>query len=92
MSPGISCGMPQAYLAVNTSTDFDRLCALDVLGFPGTPAGDQGDVYAKFKEQLTRAPEGWYETALPWKGSHPELPDNRDGSLRRLNSLTRKLR
>ena len=92
MSPGINSGMSQAYLAVNTSTDFDRLCALDVLGLPDTPAGDQGDVYAEFKEQLTRAPEGWYETALPWKGNHPELPNNCDGNLRRLNSLTRKLR
>ena len=92
MSPGANSGMSQAYLAVNTSTDFERLCALDVLGLPDTPAGDQGDVYSEFKEQLTRSPQGWYETALPWKGSHPELPNNYDGSLRRLNSLTRKLR
>ena len=74
MSPGPNSGMSQAYLAVNTSTDFERLCALDVLGLPDTPAGDQGDVYSEFKEQLTRSPQGWYETALPWKGSHPELP------------------
>ena len=33
-----------AYLAVNTSTDFDRLFAPVVLGLPDTPAGDQGDL------------------------------------------------
>ena len=31
------------YLAVNTSTDFDRLFAPVVLGLRDTPAGDQGD-------------------------------------------------
>ena len=77
-----------AYLAINTSTDFDQLCALEGLGLPDTAAGDQGDVYAEFKEQLMRAPEGWYETALPWKVNHPELPNNRDESIHRSNLLT----
>ena len=45
----------------------------------------------KFKEQLQRSPEGWYETGLPWRGNHPELPTNKQGSIRRLSSLTRKL-
>ena len=43
-------------------------------------------------KQSTRAPEGWYKTALPWNGNHPELPNNRDESRRGLNSLTRELR
>ena len=36
--------------------------------------------------------DGRYETALPWKGDHPPLPNNQNGSLLRLNSLLCKLR
>ncbi|CAB3982952.1 Hypothetical predicted protein [Paramuricea clavata] len=92
MSPGANSGMSQAYLAVNSSTDFECLCVLDVVDLPDNPAGDQGDVYSEFMEQLTRLTEGWYETALPWKGNHPELPNNYDGNIHLLNSLTCKLR
>ena len=92
MSPGADQDLSPVYLAVNSNCDFERLCALDVLGLADTPAGDQFDVYDEFKEQLTRSPEGWYETSLPWKGNCPALPNNRDGSMRRLNSLLRKLR
>ena len=34
---------------------------------------------------------GWYETGLPWKGNHPPLPSNKQGIVRRLDSLMRKL-
>ena len=54
--------------------------------------GDQSAVYDEFKEQLVRSPEGWYETGMLWKGNCPDLPNNRKGSLRRLNTLVRKLR
>ena len=56
------------------------------------PGHDQNEVYAEFREQLVRDEEGWYETALPWKGNHPSLPTNRSGSLRRLANLQRKLK
>ena len=68
------------------------MCALDVLGLADPETGDQSAVYNEFKEQLVRSPEGWYETGLPWKGNCPPLPNNREGSLRRLNALVRKLR
>ena len=48
-------------------------------------------VYDEFKAQLRRNKEGWYETGLPWKGNRPPLPNNMEGSLRRLASLVRKL-
>ena len=92
MSPSVDSSSLQAYLAINSSTDYERLCALDVLELADTPTGDQGDVYVEFKEQLTRSSDGWYESALPWKGNHPELPNNYDGSICRLHSLVRKLR
>ena len=46
----------------------------------------------QFKEQLYRNPEGWYETGLPWKGNHSPLLNNKEGSLKRLETLVNKLR
>lgn len=71
--------------------DYKELCHLDVLGLSDTLPNDQSSVYAEFKEQLVRHEEGWYETGLPWRGNHPVLPNNKDGSLRRLASLNKKL-
>lgn len=64
---------------------------MDVLGLEDPPAEDQATVYVEFKERHKRSPEGWYETGLPWKGDRPTLPNNKAGSLRRLNNLLRKL-
>jgi hypothetical protein len=59
-----------------------------VLGLKDTSPGSQENVYEEFQEQLTRSHEGWYQTGLPWKASHPPLQNNEVGSLKRLNSLT----
>ena len=92
MSPGAGTDISSVYLAVNSTADYERLCALDVLGLAETPTWDQGDVYDEFKEQLSRSPEGWYETTLLWKWNHLPLPNNYEGSIHRLNTLVRKLR
>ena len=65
---------------------------MDVLGLADKPQDDQSEVYSEFKEQLHRDQSGWYETGLPWKGGHPPIPTNEQGSLRRLESLQRKLK
>ena len=44
-----------------------------------------------FEGRLTRLPEAGYETTLLWKANEPELPSNKEGSLKRLQSLNRKL-
>ena len=62
-----------------------------MLGLEDKPDGDQSTVYDKFKEQLVRSKGGWYETKLPWKANHPELPNNKEGSLGCLNSLVKRL-
>ncbi len=93
MAPGDEVDLTAGFLAVNTATDYDRLCTLDVLGLEDSPPGDQGEVYKEFREQLTRHPvEGWYETNLTWKGNHPPLPSNRSGSLTRMKGQVSKLR
>ena len=78
-------------LTQTSQTDYEELCRLDVLGLADSSEHDQLAVYSEFKEQLVRAEEGWYETGLPWRGNHPPLPSNKQGSLRRLNSLNKKL-
>ena len=74
-----------------SQSDYEDLCKLDVLGLRDVADHDQAMVYEEFKEQLTRSQEGWYETTLPWKANHSPLPSNKEGSLKRLKNLTRKL-
>ena len=91
MSPGKEFGQSTVLLTQTSHADYEELCRLDVLGLEDAPEQDQNAVHAEFKEQLQRSSEGWYEIGLPWKGNHPELPTNKQGSLRRLTNLTKKL-
>ena len=91
MSAGKEAHMGSVYLTRTSSTDYEQLCSLDVLGLQDRPDGDQQSVYDDFKEQLRRSDEGWYETGLIWKHGHDLLPNNKQGSLRRLESLLKKL-
>ena len=91
MSPGSEFDHNTMLLMQTSQSDYEDLCRLDILGLADTPEHDQSIVHAEFKEQLQRSPEGWYETGLPWRGNHPDLPTNEQGSIRRLSSLTRKL-
>ena len=79
-------------LTQTSRIDYEEVCRLDVLGLVDKPQHDQGKVYREFREQLPRSEEGWYEVSLPWKGNHPPLPSNEQGSLRRLENLKRKLK
>lgn len=91
MSPGKEVNLSEMFITQTAAADLENLCRLDVLGLEDSPTGDQDTIYKEFQEQLVRSPEGWYETGLPWKGNHPTLPNNKSGSLRRLDSLVRKL-
>ena len=92
MSPGSETDLDSMFLAQTASNDYEELYRMDVLGLEDSPSGDQNVVYTEFLEQLTRSPEGWYETGLSWKGDHPPLPSNESGSLRRLGSLVKRLK
>ena len=91
MSPGRGIDHRNMLLTQTNHVDYDELCRLDVLGLEDTPEHDQQAVYAEFREQLTRDPEGLYETALLWKDNHPPLPNNKGGSLRRLVNVRSRL-
>ena len=92
MSPGKEFDRKTMLLTQTNQLDYEQLCRLDVLGLEDAPEHDQRVVYNEFKEQLTRNPEGWYETGLPWRGNFPTLPTNEQGSRRRLESLVTKLK
>ena len=91
MSPGREVVDSPILLTKTASTDYEQLCALDVLGLADRNENDQQTVYQDFKEQLRRNEAGWYESKLPWKGNHAPLPTNEAGSKRRLDQLIRKL-
>ena len=91
LSPGSEPNLSNMFLTQTSAVDYENLCRLDVLGLQDHPAGDQDLVYQEFKEQLVRSPNGWYETGLLWKGNHPPLPNNKHGSLKRLENLVKKL-
>ena len=91
MNPGSEFDHNTMLLTQTSQGDYEDLCRLDILGLADVPEYDQSMVHAEFKEQLQCSPEGWYETGLPWRGNYPELPTHKQGSLRHLSSLTRKL-
>ena len=91
MSSGAETNLSSVYLSRSSSTTYEELCCLDVLGLEDKPAGDQQAVYSEFQEQLVRHPEGWYESGFLWKVGHPPLPNNRTGSLWQLANLVKKL-
>lgn len=92
MSPGKEPLDLANLLRMRTShLDYKELCCLDVLDFSATPSNGEVSVYAEFKEQLVWDKDGWYETGLPWRGDHPVLPNNKEGSLCWLGSLNKRV-
>ena len=85
MSPGKELDHSKMLLTQTSYTDYEELCRLDVLGLEDRAEHDQETVHAEFREQPVRDPNGCYETGLLWKKSHPPLPSNKQGSLRRLD-------
>jgi uncharacterized protein (UPF0335 family) len=92
MSPGKEADLTEMLLTQTTPSDYENLCRLDILGLKDHPTSDQSNVYQEFKEQLVRTPDGWYETGLLWKGNHPPLANNKEGSIKRLESLETEIK
>ena len=87
MSPGSESDLTHMFLTQTSAADYEALCRLDVFGLQDHPVGNEDLVFEELKEHLTRNLEGWYETGLLWKGNHPPLPNNKHGSLKRLENL-----
>ena len=65
LSPGEESVATRVLLTQTSHIKYDELCRLDALGLGDSPQQDQREVYAEFREQLTRDEAGWYETRLP---------------------------
>ena len=92
VSPGQGVDLSQMFLTQTSSVEYEELCRMDVLGLADMPVGDQEAVYEEFKEQLSRSPDGWYQSGLPWKGDLFPNGTNKANSQRRLQTLVSKLR
>ena len=90
MSPGKEFDKDIMLLTKTSQSNYEDLCRMDVLGLRDIADHDQSMVFDEFKERLTRPPERWYETTLPWKANHAKLPSNKEVSLKRLKNLSRK--
>ena len=86
-SPGHSYMM----FAKSYQENYIDLCSLVVLALEDRAEGDQANVYQEFKEQLTKREDGRYETSLPWKANHPDLPTNYHVAKQRFQSLVNQL-
>ena len=65
LSPGREDVTNPILLTQSSTTDYEQLCVLDVLGLADSPENDQLMVFEEFKEQLELSPAGWYQTKLP---------------------------
>ena len=84
MAPGRESDIGRALFTKTSVTDYEKLCDADVLGLKESDYKHDDDVYEKFKKQLKRNKEGWYETGLVWKEGNLPLDNNTNGSLGRL--------
>ena len=92
MSGGKEQRLKPMLLTRSKEKDYEELCKLDVLGLEDNGDGEEDTVYQRFKNQLGRSEEGWYETNILWKDNCEDLSSNKSGSLARLNNLLKRLR
>ena len=79
------------HLSLNSSQDeFERICSLETLGISDMN-GKNGAFHEDFKENLQRLPDDTYSTRLPWEKDFPPLCPNKELTLARLRSTSRRL-
>ena len=92
MPPGRESNIVSALFTETSVNDYEKLYDADVLELKESHCKHDDYVYEKFKKQLTRDKEGWYETGLVWKEGNLPLGNSKNGSLGRLKSLARNLK
>ena len=80
----------KSFFLKSSQDEFNQMCSQEVLGLSDEP-DVQGLFHEDFKNQLQRLGDGTYSTRLPWKLHQSPLPSNKELTLRRLQSTTRKL-
>ena len=80
----------KGFFVKSSQKDFEQLCNVDVLGLTDPPNNDS-EFHEDFTQHLLKKEGGYYETRLPWKADHPDLPRNKELAMARLRSTTRRL-
>ena len=91
MSPARESDIVSALYTQTSISDYEKLCGTDILGLEKSHYNHDEFVFEKFKKQLNKSKEGWYETALIWRESKVPLRNSRCGSLGRMKSLLKNL-
>ena len=91
MSLGRESDVVSALYTQTSVSNYEKLCSIDILGTKQSQYNHDEFVFEKFKKQLSRSKEGWYETGLIWRENNIPLGNNKCGSLGRLRSLLKNL-
>ena len=78
MLPGRESDVSALYRQTSVS-DYEKLCSTDILGLEENHYNHDEFVFDKFKKQLNRSKEGWYETMLIWRENKIHLGNNKCG-------------
>ncbi|XP_065668049.1 uncharacterized protein LOC136088288 [Hydra vulgaris] len=85
-----SSGIERSFLLNTGRDEFEQMCSLEVLGLSDT--NSESMFHQDFSEKLHQTEEGFYETRMPWKKGVVKLPNNRNLALKRLGSVTTRLK
>ena len=66
------------------------MCSLDALDIKDEKS-EATDFRQRYNDQIVLTIDGFYEAPLPWKSDRLPLPDNKELTLRRLQSSTKRL-
>ena len=64
MSPGGESDKVSALYTQTSVSDYEKLCSTDILGLEENHYNHDEFVFEKFKKQLNRSKEGWYEAGF----------------------------
>ena len=67
MSLGRKTDVVSALYTQTSVSDYEKLCSTDILGLEESHYNHDEFAFEKFKKQLNRSKECWYETSYPWE-------------------------
>ena len=85
MSPGRESDVVSTLYTQTSINDYEKLCSTDILGLEESHYNHDESVLEKFKKQLNRRKERWYETGLIWRKSNIPLGNNKCGNLEKVS-------
>ena len=73
MSPGRESAVVSVLHIKISFSDYEKLLSTIILGLDESHYSHDEFVFEKFKEQLKRSKEGWYDTGLIWRENNIPL-------------------